>query len=387
MDALIKRFDAVDDGDLMLCARRGLAYQKDMKFQIAAGVNAEGNNYFDHYAAMDGSAVARAIHDARVKLVDTYVGPVCPVLDVGIGSGEFIRRRPNTFGTDVNPLALAWLDQEGRRGGNTSDYQAFTFWDVLEHIDQPDRHYFRHMPQGSFLFTSLPIFRDLKRVRESKHYKPGEHLYYWTEDGFIRWMADYRFRLLERNEAESAAGRESIVSFAFKRDLPDYHATLDQYRKLHAQAYGTSAWLYFQQIAKEVLNLNPSSILDYGCGRSDLVAHFWKDGQRRIAKYDPAIPQFEQMPGGEFDLVICCDVMEHIPLADIDRVLAEIRAKGPRAIFTISMKPARAHLPDGRNAHVTLLNSGEWTRWIKSAFKTVSRLDSHDDQILTLRTW
>jgi hypothetical protein len=385
MDELIKRWDAEKDGDLMISHAHGLAYQRDFSYRAAPGVNAEGNNYFDHYAAMEDGEIGKAIHQGRVDLVNKYAGDM-PVLDVGIGSGQFIRSRPNTFGTDVNPKAKKWLDENGL-SGSVDKFKAFTFWDVLEHIDVPN-NLFKRMETGSFLFTSLPIFNDLRFVRKSKHYKPGEHLYYWTERGFVEWMAEYRFRLLERSTIESDAGRESILSFAFVRDLPGYHETLDQYRQLHSAAYGTSAYLYFNEVAKEVVGLNASSILDFGCGRSDLVAHFWCDGRRRIAKYDPAIPQFKEMPEGEFDLVICCDVMEHIPMAEVGRVLSEIKRKSDKALFTISMRPARARLPDGRNAHVTLLTAKEWMRWIKDVFGSVAEVE-HDksDHILMARTW
>lgn len=387
MDRLVSRWSASDDGDLMLCFDRGVAYQKDMKFRAPAGVNAEGQNYFDHYHAQDGSAIARRIYEGRVRMVNNYAGPECPVLDVGIGSGEFIRSRPNTFGYDVNPKAVKWLQQQGLAVAGLDGFKVYTFWDVLEHVDVP-QIYFKRMERGSLLFTSLPIFADLKSVRKSKHYKPGEHLYYWTEKGFVDWMAEYRFRLLEKSRFETEAGRDSIGSFAFVRDLPNYHDTVEQYRKLHSTAYGATAYQYFDEIAKQVIGLNAGSILDFGCGRSDLVAHFWNDGRRRVAKYDPAIPQYEQMPEGEFDLVLCCDVMEHIPMVDVDSVFASIKAKGSHALFTISMRPARARLPDGRNAHVTLLSKWEWMRWVRDVFGRATEVPhQRDDHILMVRTW
>lgn len=386
MDELIRRFTAQQDRDLMLCVDRGVAYQADMTVRAPAGVNAEGVNYFDHYSAFAGAAIGKAIHDGRVQFVNDYTGRECPVLDVGIGSGEFILSRPNTFGTDVNPKAQRWLAENGLAGLGFDAYKAFTFWDVLEHIDVP-KNYFKRMPEGSFLFTSLPIFADLADIRSSKHYKPGEHLYYWTEKGFVAWMAMHRFRLLEVRDFESEAGRDSIKSFAFIKNLPGYHDTLDQYRQIHAGAYGTTAYLYFDKIAKEAISLKPRSILDYGCGRGDLVAHFWKDGERRIAKYDPAIPQFKEMPEGDFDLVLCTDVMEHILIADVDRVFGEIKKKSRNVIFTISLRPARARLPDGRNAHVTLLSDREWMRWIKEAFGNAVRVDTGFDHLLMVRTW
>lgn len=386
MDELIQRFKSQEDGDLTLCLERGVAYQADMSIRAPTGVNAAGVDYFDHYAAIEGGEIAEKINAGRVDLVNKYVGTSTSVLDTGIGSGEFIRRRANTFGRDVNQKAVEWLKGEGKFAADASRFIAFTYWDVLEHIDAPNEH-FKRMPEGSHLFTCLPIFADLRFLRSSRHYKPGEHLYYWTERGFVDWMELYRFRLLERATFETEAGRDSIVSFAFKRDLPGYHDTLAQYQEMHSRAYGTSAYLFFDTIAKEVLALNPKSILDFGCGRSDLVAHFWKDGARRIEKYDPAIPQFKLMPKGQVDLALCTDVMEHIPMTDVDRVLGEIREAAHDVLFTISMKPARAKLPDGRNAHVTLLNADEWMAWIRSVFGTATRIPAQWDHILMVKTF
>lgn len=381
MDNLIKRFDAEADGDLMLCHDRGIAYQRDMSVKVPYD-----DAYFNKCASYEDQEIARKINAGRIDLVNKHAGAQTRVLDVGIGCGEFIKKRGNTFGVDINPRAVAWLKEHELYSDDFGAFAAFSFWDVIEHIEDPV-HYFRAMPDGAYLFTCLPIFSDLKRIRDSRHYRPGEHLYYWTERGFIDWMALHRFELLERADYEIAAGRDSIVSFAFKKSLPGYHATVEQYRKLYAPFYGSTAYLYFDLIAKEVLARDPKSILDYGCGRSDLVAHFWNDGRRRIAKYDPAVPACETMPAGEFDLVLSTDVMEHILMSDVDQILAEIRAKSRNALFTISLRPARAHLPDGRNAHVTLLNAGEWMRWIGSVFGKATRIPTQWDHILMVKTF
>lgn len=386
MDELIARFDAADDADLRLCHGRGIAYQRDMSVRAPKGVNAAGVDYFDHYTAIEGAEIARKINAGRVAIVDKFAGVGAHVLDTGIGSGEFIKSRENTFGRDVNRKAIAWLTEHGKLATDTTKFGAFTYWDVLEHIENPNDH-FRRMPDNCLLFTCLPIFADLTRIRESRHYKPGEHLYYWMEQGFIDWMALYRFRMLERQAFEIDAGRDGVVTFAFRKDLPGYHETLAQYQEMHAKAYGTSAYLFFDAIAEQVVNLNPSSVLDYGCGRSDLVAHFWKDGARRVAKYDPAIPQFKEMPDGSFDLVLCTDVMEHIPMTEVEQVLSDVKSKSRNALFTISMRPARARLPDGRNAHVTLLNAKEWMRWIKSVFGRAERIPAQWDHVLMVKTF
>ena len=387
MDRLIRRFTADIDADLMLTSH-GIAYQADMT--ITASYD---EAYFDKCAGYEGQAIANRINAGRVALVEKYTGkpgnPQSPhVLDIGVGSGEFIRARgEGTFGYDVNPKAANRLKVDGLWRDDIHCFKAYTFWDVLEHVPEPD-HYFRRMAEGSYLFTSLPIFDDLRRIRDSKHYRPGEHLYYWTEQGFIDWMALYRFRLLEVSDHETQAGRDSIKSFAFKRDLPGYHETVGQYQEIHGRTYGASATgLYLDLVAEQVLQAKPARILDYGCGRSDLAAHFWRDGERTIAHYDPAIAEHKDMPAGDFDVVLCIDVMEHIRMEDVERVLTEIRRKSQRALFVISLKPARATLPDGRNAHVTLLTADEWLRWIGSIFRTAERVPTKWGHALMVRTW
>lgn len=381
MDRLIARFDAEPDNDLMLCRHRGVAWQRDMAHRVEYD-----EAYFNKCRGYENQEIARKINAGRRALVDKHIGPHTAALDIGVGSGEFIKTRSNTFGFDVNRHAIKWLKREGKYSDNIGAFRAFTFWDVIEHVEDCEP-YFRAMPMESFLFASVPIFADLKCIRDSRHYRPGEHLYYWTEQGFIDWMALHRFGLLERQDYETKAGRDSIVSFAFRKSLPGYSETLAQYQKMHGSFYGSSAHLYFDTIAKQVLALNPGSILDFGCGRSDLVAHFWADGRRRIAKHDAAIGMYQEMPEGQFDLVLCTDVMEHILLQDIDRVLGEIRKKSMRVLFTISLRPARAKLPDGRNAHVSLLSVDEWTRWIMSVFGKAERLPTQWDHILMVRTW
>lgn len=378
---MIRRFHAIEDGDLMLCEARGIAYQRDMNHRVIYDAA-----YFDKCAGYEDQEIARKINAARIDLVNRHVGENCAVLDVGIGSGEFIKKRGTTHGYDINPAGLAWLKERDLYSEDFGKFVAFTFWDVIEHVEDPDQ-YFRAMTDGSWLFTSLPVFADLKRIRESRHYRPGEHLYYWTEQGFVDWMALHRFEIVEVNASETDAGRDSIKSFAFRKTRPGYHDTVAQYRQLYQPFYGSTAYLYFEQIAREVLALNPGSVLDYGCGRGDLVAHFWADGRRRIAKYDPAVPQHETMPDGSFDLVLCTDVMEHILMADVDMVLREIRRKSHKVLFTISLRPARAKLPDGRNAHVTLLSAKEWTRWIADVFGKAVHVPTQWDHILMLRTW
>lgn len=375
MDRLIKRFDAVPDDDLMVCLRRGIAYQRNMK----RGLIAYDQAYFENYQALESSEASAALNEGRLAMLQRNLPAGRAVLDVGVGSGIFLRKAREAGyqakGIDVNPVALEMLKSQDALHKEGDRYEAVTFWDSLEHMIQPEAG-LNLVAEKGLALVALPIMESIQRVRQSKHFKPGEHLYYWTEEGFIAWMAMYGFRLLESSKHEVAAGRESIGAFAFRRDLPTYRDYIAAYAEMHAtRHYGSSATeLHLDLVSDVVRANNPRSILDFGCGRSDLLAHFYCDGQRRLARYDPAIPRFRDMPEELFDMVLCCDVMEHIPIAYVDKIFAQIKARSDVALFTISIKPARARLPDGSNAHCTLLMRSEWERWIRDEFEAITIL-------------
>lgn len=210
IDRFIAAMSAEEDGDLMLCREHGVAWQKDRQHQVPYD-----EAYFDRCAGYEGETISRAINAGRIALVGRHVG-MNRVLDVGIGSGEFIKMRPATFGCDVNPVAVEWLKRNDLWAGRPQDFSGVTMWDVIEHLPDPDV-YLRHIQLHAYLFVSLPIFERLDDIRQSRHYRPGEHLTYWTESGFVGWMDRHGFRMLERSDHEIQAGRDSILSFALKR--------------------------------------------------------------------------------------------------------------------------------------------------------------------------
>ena len=210
-DRFIDEVATVEDDDLLRNDTVGVARQRDFSHRVPYD-----DAYFDKYIRYEDQPIARAINAGRVAIVDKYVGPDAPVLDIGIGSGEFIKNRPNTWGHDVNPKAIAWLHERKRWSIGFGAFEGFTFWDVLEHVPTPE-DYFQRMHEGAWLFTSLPTFQDILRIRESKHYRPGEHLYYWTAGGFIWWMMRHGFDLIEMQDFETRAGRDNILTFAFRK--------------------------------------------------------------------------------------------------------------------------------------------------------------------------
>ncbi len=176
--------------------------------------------YLAKYQGYEGTEMAEALTQARVDLVNRWLVPALAVVDVGIGSGQFVlrceaRNRGNTYGYDINPSAKKMLKDVGLWLDPTAALvPAATFWDSLEHIPNPA---FILQNVQRFVFISAPIYRDVEHVLRSKHFRPGEHCWYWTDDGMRNFMALFGFEQVEQNRMESDLGREDIGTYVFRR--------------------------------------------------------------------------------------------------------------------------------------------------------------------------
>ena len=169
--------------------------------------------YFAHYQKLDETQMGSLLTKACLELVEKYT-KASQGVDIGIGGGRYVKESWGN-GYDVCDDAVAWLE---RTGSYTDPYVApvshVTCWDSLEHIPEPEKLLAN---VRDWLFVSLPLCESPEEWQSSKHYKPGEHLHYWSLQGFISWCASLGFECVEVNHAETELGREGITSFAFKR--------------------------------------------------------------------------------------------------------------------------------------------------------------------------
>ncbi len=213
MDKVIGEYPFVPFGELNLCLQNGIMYQKDMTVSVDYG-----EDYFDKYVGYEDTAISRGINAGRIALSHKYCSTI---LDVGIGSGEFIKKSTaKMYGFDINPKAVVWL--KDRRmwvdpyESIPADVGGITLWDTLEHIPRPTDLLEKLRP-GMYAFVALPIFDDLTKVRFSKHYRPNEHYYYYTVSGLTNYLDDVGYSLVEVCDKESLSGRENILAFAFRK--------------------------------------------------------------------------------------------------------------------------------------------------------------------------
>ncbi|HBP6284445.1 TPA: methyltransferase domain-containing protein [Pseudomonas aeruginosa] len=167
--------------------------------------------YFEKYQALDATPMGAALTAARVDMVQRHFDG--EVLDVGIGGGRFVIESGGK-GFDVNEEAVQWLKSRNAYADPYKGVAAITCWDSLEHVPDPEALV---RSVGECVFVSMPVYKDQADCLKSKHFKPGEHLHYWSVRGLIGWFAKMNFGCVEINERESDLGREGITSFAFRR--------------------------------------------------------------------------------------------------------------------------------------------------------------------------
>ncbi|MDG0556620.1 methyltransferase domain-containing protein [Klebsiella quasipneumoniae] len=169
--------------------------------------------YFEKYKAMADTEMGRQLTDFRVNFVRKHhQGDVC---DVGIGCGQFVEAY-NCSGFDVNQAGIDWLKAEGRYlDFYKHGCDALTFWDVLEHIDEPDKAI---ACANKWVFVSIPVFDSAEHILRSRHFRKDEHIFYFTNDGLIRWFGENGFVLVESVNTESEIGRDGITTYAFRRE-------------------------------------------------------------------------------------------------------------------------------------------------------------------------
>lgn len=159
-----------------------------------------------------------------------------------------------------------------------------------------------------------------------------------------------------------------------------------QLQSLHAKGrWGADGAKHAAPVIELAAEISAETILDYGCGEQALAkALALADRPRRVSGYDPGIPGREALPKPA-DLVVCTDVLEHVEPERLDAVLDHIhRLTGKAAYLIAATRPAKAILPDGRNAHLIVQSEDWWLQKIAALDWTVERTQIRAGRDITL---
>jgi hypothetical protein len=156
---------------------------------------------------------------------------------------------------------------------------------------------------------------------------------------------------------------------------------LKQYRILHESpdfCRGSAIKEHLDAIEGLCKKYECKTLLDYGCGK----AMFYKQGIAdkwgvEATLYDPGVPEYSEKPSGQFDCVVCVDVLEHVE--DPEKTIKDIMSYPTKAAFIqVCTQPSditkkKRRLLDGRGLHISVYPSDWWTpRILKAAPEDVS---------------
>lgn len=138
------------------------------------------------------------------------------ILDYGSGVGWFRAFRPQ--GVDVYTYDIGSYPQTGDQ---LEEYDIVCFWDVLEHIPNFDVLW-EIMKKTNYIAMTIPIIPDRKDfvLERWKHFKPGEHLHYFTESTLDSFFKAYGFIPYKKGNPECPP-REDILSVIYKKSYTE----------------------------------------------------------------------------------------------------------------------------------------------------------------------
>lgn len=135
---------------------------------------------------------------------------------------------------------------------------------------------------------------------------------------------------------------------------------------------GTSILHHRESIRDLVRATGAKTMLDFGCGRGDAyrsphkLHHYLGLPRSAVLLYDPAFASdgvfsTSTLPTGKFDLVVASDVMEHIPVEEVDEFVARLFSYAKLGVWaSVCCRPAKKFFADGTNLHCTVKPFDWW---------------------------
>lgn len=204
-----------DKYDLLICGSCGFVWQPIIGPQDLIEYAEEYHEKYSQYPLMRMS-------NLRADFIEKFVhGEVDSVLDVGFGTGDFLKvmkeRKYEIFGLEVNEESwkhgLGWVHPyAGEKVGIA------TFYDSLEHI--PNIVEVLGSINTKYLFVSIPNFKGMDSIEGWRHYRPGEHIYYFNLITLNRFINRFGYELIASDFPEDEIRNtedKNILTAVFKR--------------------------------------------------------------------------------------------------------------------------------------------------------------------------
>ncbi len=185
----------------------------------------------------------------------------------------------------------------------------------------------------------------------------------------------------------------------------EYHFLINEYKQMHEHGIndlspqqtfqGFSLTKNVPKIRQIIKKLNISSLIDFGCGKAYLykkdfplylnldgkkeqitIQEFW--GINDIVLYDPGVNKYSVYPKIKKDLVICADVLEHIPPNDTDNFLNDIYLLANKAVFfSVSTRYSKKKLKSGKSVHINIRSRDQWRQIFDSFHRKYPKIRTY----------
>ena len=123
----------------------------------------------------------------------------------------------------------------------------------------------------------------------------------------------------------------------------------------------------FRVIDRLIIKYKIKSIIDYGCGKGDLMFNIREKYPKiEVFGFDPGNPDFAILPTKQYQMIITSDVMEHIEPRFLNNVLEHINSLFTDiGYFYIATSPSKKDFSNGRNAHLIVAGPDYWREKIE----------------------
>ena len=167
---------------------------------------------------------------------------------------------------------------------------------------------------------------------------------------------------------------QSFSGFGVLGEADELKDIVEQYNAKTVLDYGAGkGWQYKSQGFRKDLIKDPEARVNPRILEHTHVNRMFGIDDDNIDWYDPGLKFWDphsRLKNKKYDGVICIDVMEHIPLQEIDNVLFNMLTRSNKFVFlAIACMPAKKRFPDGTNVHVTVKNPHWWRKRITDMIK------------------
>ncbi len=195
---------------LLICRECELIYSPSSK-------NVYDDEYLLHYKLYKRTEFSKLLQKARWDFIGKNIKSFKSILDYGCGSDAFLVEATDCMKDQCNLYSYDPYFMQDHKFLCERKLDITTFFDSLEHMNRLD---IISLLNSRYIVISIPILEKNQQLFEWKHFRPNEHIWYFTEDALIKLMTiKFNYKFILKDDFETQLGRDCILTFLFEKRL------------------------------------------------------------------------------------------------------------------------------------------------------------------------